>query len=410
MGIAYLPSTQLITILLDMDENEVMRWTNEDRMTGHHVKMTLDMALKAAGVTLDMQVEDKPLEFPKNKAEQGEKKPFARVTGMDLVGTLTYNNDVLEKYDHDGPVAEIRFTGIPSWMPMTKTNRLDRGGSVVERNFHGVRVLFHEKGFYGWFQLNMVIYTLSLAIGWMNIPFFLVFYFAISCLGTLSEVYTGFLYENVDMQTEFNGVSARMLEKSYSFSDMHDVEEDDNKVWGVSLHRAVQRMDMILEGSKELDPEERKQFTNFFFMSSESRMPSGKQCVQLQTYMRTQMSDEKLLFEDIIAIIDSDQKNKNILEKFFMDDSLKAFSADDKSMYEGVMKKRKEKDLHAMISHDTMMEQLRRTKDMTIMAKHSNLARSNYAQEIVSEQLENLETALGKLNNKCDKVKDPDRI
>merc|ERR1712113_316065 len=125
-------------------------------------------------------------------------------------------------------------------------------------------------------------------------------------------------------------------------------------------------------------------------------MPSGKPAIQLQQYMRTQMSDEKLLFGDIIGIIDSDQKNKNILEKFFMDDSLKAFSADDKSIYESVMKKRKEKDIHAIISHETMMEQLRRTKDMTIMAKHSNLTRSNYAQEIVSEQLESLEQALGK--------------
>eukprot|EP00418_Pyrodinium_bahamense_P067627 CAMPEP_0179090768 /NCGR_PEP_ID=MMETSP0796-20121207/41427_1 /TAXON_ID=73915 /ORGANISM="Pyrodinium bahamense, Strain pbaha01" /LENGTH=608 /DNA_ID=CAMNT_0020788343 /DNA_START=62 /DNA_END=1888 /DNA_ORIENTATION=- len=400
-GIAFLPSHLILAAIVGKNGNVLERTLREDGISN----MTVAAALRAANVSLDDEIVGRLAEFPDNKDPTGSRRPKLRVTGLDIIVDVEYTN-ILPDADHNGPVAKVTLRATPAWMSRNVVDFLDSQGSTRTRTFHGVRFIAKRKGELQWFQINQVVYTLSLCLAWMQIPFFVVFYFAIFCLGTLSDVYTGFLYEDVNLQQEFNGVSSRMLELSYGFHDVHDVEELDHRVWGTTKQRLHKRMDMILRNSEELDVAERNQFTNFVFTKCASTMPSGGEAIQLEDYRSPHMNHESLLFEDVLQIVDSDKHNGNVLERLFMDDSLRAFSATAENQDTKLLgKDRKRKVTNFVeVSYDAMMEQVRKQKLLSVMESSSSLTRARYGQVVVAEQMSNLERAMDKMSETCENV------
>jgi len=401
LGIALLETDELLTIVVDKDGKEVGRYTSDQ--IGD---LTIGDVLNATGSSLEDIIAENTFgdQFPPNMLGGTgiEKMPRGRVTGLDVIFNYEFSNSLADA-GYSGPVAKVTIDIAPAWMTRKTVEYIDDRGSTRTRTFGGVRFKFNQKGLFSWFQLNRVIYTLSLGLAWLQIPFFLVFYFAIMCLGTLSEVYTGFLYEDVDLHREFNGTSSRMLEVSYGFHDVHDVEENDHKVWGASQSRMKRRMDMLLELSQELDKKDRDQFTNFFFLNCATQMPSHRRALKIEDFRRPHMLNENLLFEDVLKIVDSDKASGNILEMLFMDDSLKEFSAtaesEEAKLLGRTRKAPKAKELpppHAQLMHRVMKE-----KDLGVLTSHSTLMRGRYGQDIVQEQMDNLNTALDSMHNTC---------
>mmetsp|Transcript_31747 Transcript_31747/g.73684 ORF Transcript_31747/g.73684 Transcript_31747/m.73684 type:complete len:590 (-) Transcript_31747:82-1851(-) len=399
LGLELLSTDEVVTVLIGHDGTEL------NRTTSSVGRFTVREALKAANVSLDDTVgSERLLEFPDNKDLSGSERPKIRVTGLDIVVTQEYAN-TLPDADYNGPVCKITMEANPTWMARTAVELLDPYGSTRTRTFHGIRLLFKRKGTFNWFQLNRIVYTLSLGVAWLQIPFFIVFYFAIYGLGTLSDVYTGFLYEDVNLHHEFNGVSSRMLGISFGFHDIHDVEEMEHAQWGASQHRVSKRMDRILEDFEELDVGERKQFTSFFFARCASKMASDLPAMRLQDYMRPHMTNENLLFEDVLQIVDSDSYDGNFLERLFMDASLKAFGATAENREAKLLGRERKKTLmsRSWMSHEQMMQHVRAEKSLEAMRSLPSLARSKYGQFITEEQMNNIEKALDLVDDTCSK-------
>mmetsp|Transcript_49613 Transcript_49613/g.156159 ORF Transcript_49613/g.156159 Transcript_49613/m.156159 type:complete len:600 (+) Transcript_49613:46-1845(+) len=405
-GMDLMPSPQIETVLLDKNGKEAARYMSK---TDKVEVLTVEGLLQQMDIDLDAPIEGRLEEFPDNMDPDSntETRPKARVTGMDITLLSELSNQFSDA-SFDGVVAKMTIQALPAWSTHTVILFLDSEGSTVTRTYHGIRVHRERRGTLGWFQLNQVIYTWSLYSAWLQVPFLIAFYFAVLCLGTLSDVYCGFLYEEVDLHREFNGVSARMLELSYGFHDLHDQEERDGRVWGATKHRVQNRMDAILEHDKDLDKTERQQFTNFLFGLCSSTMPSGEnRAIQLEDYRRPHMKLENLVFEDVLQIVDSDRSSGNILERIFMDDSLKEFSAvaerADAEILGKVKRKLKCHDEHIPSSKD-IMAQARKERSIKNLGRTDTIARCRYGQEVIDEQMRTMEKAFNKMYNKCEDV------
>lgn len=409
LGLQMMPNPPFAeTIILDQNGKQVRRWLGTKSADN---SVSIETLLEMTGANLSSEVVGRVKEFPDNEDGSGEVRPKARITGLELLLSMEINNAFADS-DYNGPVVKITAKATPTWVSHTVTSFTDPQGSTVTQQFQGIRVKVQEKGNLSWFQLNMVIYTLTLYSVWLQVPVFIVFYFAVHCLGTLSDVYAGFVYESVDLKREFNGVSSRMLEMSYGFHDVHDLEEDEKKVWACSRERLRKRFDVILEHDENLDAEERLKFTNYVFGKCSSPMPSGLSAIHLDDYMKPHMTGESLLFDDVLQIVDSDRSSGNILERIFMDDSLKEFSATAEKAEAAIFGKVKNtRSKHFTVSDtpETAKKQAWTHQTTKKMGRFNTIARCAYGGEVIEEQLDNLDRAFGKMYNMCDKVQSGDQ-
>mmetsp|Transcript_34101 Transcript_34101/g.98149 ORF Transcript_34101/g.98149 Transcript_34101/m.98149 type:complete len:591 (+) Transcript_34101:95-1867(+) len=401
--IALMATDQLEASLVDQNGNVVKRWMFDEARPA----ISLGRLMELAGVSLDEAIDGMLYEFPDNQGGGPSFRPRPRVTGLDMVLNAEISN-ALSDTDHEGPVAKLTVRALPAWMTHQKLVFTDNQGSTLTRHFHGIRVSNTNSGVLSWFQLNKVIYTWSLYSVWLQIPVYLVFYFAIMCLGTLSNVFKGFVYEEVDLHREFNGVSSRMLELTYGFHDLHDLEETDRLTWGATKGRIRNRVDRILDHDKNLDVAERTQFTNFIFDNSASSMPGGTKAMQLDDYRKPHMTNENLLFEDVLQIVDSDRQVGNMLERIFMDDSLKEFSAAAEKAEAEILGKRRAKrsgNHRANGGLQKLIDHCKAHKTLKVMGQINTIARANYGQEVILEQMGGLEKAFEKMYSTCEDVK-----
>jgi len=241
----------------------------------------------------------------------------------------------------------------------------------------------------------------------MRIPFVLVFYFAVFMLGGLSDVYNGFLYQTLDFGKEFTGVCARMLKTSYSFSDMHDMEEEDGEgekeiqVWGISKERFTRRLETMFAGTiLGNDKTKLGLFVDFVFERSKSGtgMPSEEDAILLEDYIRIFGSKEDLPWDDIVSIFDQ-SATQNTLEKLFMDSTLNQFyetemriGHKEKTQYKVDKKKWNAEGLAN--KRVNAMQLLRTKRDLDQLKQQSNLVRAIYGQSLLEERMRTLELAL----------------
>jgi hypothetical protein len=388
------------TIILDTD-GEIFK----EFAAGEDLTLTVAEALQAAGFDgagLDARSSiSRASEMPSGTGAQS--RPAARVTGIDIVVTAEIGNGG----DGGDPTLTIRVAAVQTWSSRQVTSALDMYGSVRARTYNGVRFRFHTQGKFQWKVMFMMTYSACLAVAWMRIPFLLVFYFAVFMLGGLSDVYNGFLYQTLDFGKEFTGVCARMLKTSFSFADMHDMEEEDGEgekeiqVWGISKERFAKRLETMFAGTiLGNDKAKLGLFVDFVFERSKSQtgMPSEEDAILLEDYIRIFGSKEDLPWDDIVSIFDQ-SATQNTLEKLFMDSTLNQFyeaemriGHKEKTQYKVDKKKWNAEGLAN--KRVNAMQQLRTKRDLDQLKQQSNLVRAIYGQSLLEERMRTLELAL----------------
>lgn len=388
------------TIILDTD-GEIFK----EFAVGEPLTLTVAEALTAAGFDgkgLDAQSSiSRVSEMP--SSETGSSRPTARVTGVDIVVTA----DVGNGGDGGDPTLTITVGAVQTWSSRQVTSALDLYGSVRVRTYNGIRFKFHTQGVFRWRKMFWMVYSACLAVAWMRIPFLLVFYFAVFMLGGLSDVYNGFLYQTLDFGKEFTGVCARMLKTSFSFADMHDMEEEDGEgeketqVWGISKERFARRLETMFAGTiMGNDKTKLGLFVDFVFERSKSvtGMPSEEEAILLEDYIRIFGSKEDLPWDDIVSIFDQ-SATQNTLEKLFMDSTLNQFyetemriGHKEKTQYKVDKKKWNAEGLAN--KRINAMQLLRTKRDLDQLKQQSNLVRAIYGQSLLEERMRTLELAL----------------
>jgi hypothetical protein len=216
--------------------------------------MPLDKMTERGGINTD--VENK--KYPKNTIRTNNATLTPRLTGAVISMNLDYRNHFMASEPH--PLVDIEVTAYDGQVGITETEIINVHGGVRKRVYSGVRVRFVRRGSFEYFQLASLFMSITVFIVWIRMPGFLVFYFAVTCLGKLSEIYTRFCYQDLNLNNEFNGVSARLLKRSHGFSDLHDLVLGAERVKAISLATVKKRMFLILQGRKELDEQEREFF------------------------------------------------------------------------------------------------------------------------------------------------------
>jgi len=298
----------------DKDDEPIFQFV-EDEI----VNVTIKNLLRLAQIKIDEPMAGPG--FPQNEHAHKNGSATARVTGIEITLELDYLNEMLER----GPLCNIKVTGKPAWMGMTDNQIIHQDGTMKTRAYSGIRVRFVRKGNFEYFVASELISTVTTLIVWLRIPGFFVFYFAVFCLGTLSKVYTRFLYQDLNLLREFNGVSARLLKRAHGFNDLHDLVDSDG-TRAISFAQAKKRMTVILSGRKELDEAEREYFISYFFSKTASKLGEDEGlAIILEDYLKAVSSEENLQYNEIMMFVDTDGHKTTFLERLFIDKSLKQF-------------------------------------------------------------------------------------
>jgi hypothetical protein len=198
-----------------------------------------------------------------------------------------------------------------------------------------------------------------------------------------------------------------MLKTSFSFADMHDMEEEDGEgekeiqVWGISKERFAKRLETMFAGTiLGNDKAKLGLFVDFVFERSKSQtgMPSEEDAILLEDYIRIFGSKEDLPWDDIVSIFDQ-SATQNTLEKLFMDSTLNQFyeaemriGHKEKTQYKVDKKKWNAEGLAN--KRVNAMQQLRTKRDLDQLKQQSNLVRAIYGQSLLEERMRTLELAL----------------
>jgi hypothetical protein len=300
--------------LRDANDNRIAEFSEEEI-----VNVTLQNLLAPLGIDLDA---DTSLLTNADTTAGAAAGIRTRVAGTQITLNADYRNHMFVR----GPVCDIEVTGQPALVGVTKSEIIDDKGSTRTRTYSGVRVRFIRKGSFEYFQLSEMIFSVTTFIVWIRLPGFAVFYFAVFFLGTLSKIYTRFLYEDLNLNSEFNGVSSRLLKRAHGFSDLHDLVQADG-TRAISLATVKKRMARILAGRRELDEAERDFFTSFFFSKTATAIgENGELAILMEDYLKAVTGEENLRYDDIMRFVDLDsKKSSNCLEALFQDASLKKF-------------------------------------------------------------------------------------
>jgi hypothetical protein len=303
--------------VLDKDDNLFYQYT-EDEL----VSLPIWALLEIAGIDLDSPLSTGSKQFPTNQLTQTNAALTPRVTGVEITVEMDYLSGMLPSI---GPLCNVRVTGRPNWVGITESQVIDADGSMRTRTYSGIRIRFLRKGRFQYFNPEALIFSLTTFIVWIRIPAFIVFYFAVFCLGSLSKIYTSYLYQDLNLVNEFNGASARLLRRAHDFNDLHDLRDADGTC-AMSYEEARRRMDYILEGRRELDEQEKEYFVSFFFSSSASKVGEKERlAIILDDFLQAVSAEETLQYDEILGIVDADRHKMGFLEKLFADRTLKSF-------------------------------------------------------------------------------------
>lgn len=304
---------RLAVSIRDKDNERLSEFMEEEIVTAD-----LGDLLRISGVGLDDKVSGPGI--PKNKLTGIGKAARPQVVGTQLTFSLNYLNIMFER----GPLLDMVLKGKSTWQGMTETDEVGNG-IIRTRRYSGIRIRFIRKGIFEYFQMHSLIFSVTTFVVWIRMPAFAVFFFAVYALGTLSKIYSNYLYQDLNLHNEFNGVSARLLKRNHGFQDLYDLVDQDG-VKAISFQQSKKRMASILEGRKELDESEREYFAAYFFSKTATQFgEDGHLAIQLEDYLKAVSSQENLQYDEVMGFIDTDNQKMTFLEKLFLDGSLKAF-------------------------------------------------------------------------------------
>eukprot|EP00933_Yihiella_yeosuensis_P064926 TRINITY_DN68487_c0_g1_i1.p1 TRINITY_DN68487_c0_g1~~TRINITY_DN68487_c0_g1_i1.p1 ORF type:complete len:314 (+),score=54.55 TRINITY_DN68487_c0_g1_i1:343-1284(+) len=285
------------------------------------------------------------------------------------------------------PACEITIKGKTSWNSRQVLQTLDKHGSTRQREYYGITFKTTTKGKFRWFQMSIFIYLLTIGLAWLTLPFYIIFSFAMNFLGTLSEVFRGYIFEDFDVRKEVDGASARMMGASYSHEETSDIiHEHPTQVLGISKEQTYRRLEAILEHNKAFDHQARQRFMDFFFRSTFSEIPANQdEAITLADFLAAVLNNENLrTWDDVIHTLDPSGDNKNALEYIFADDTVKALS---------LPKAESSSDINIpRDSKDQLLNRLNLHNSLWVIQR-CNLTRIRLGQEVVKQQVEKLQTA-----------------
>jgi len=290
----------LLTVLQDSDGMEVARWE-----PGQRIKLTLKQILEAGKINLDAVETDAG-----RNLLAGAQIPdgiLARLAGADITLQLSYHNP------SSGPVCYISID-FRHWASQTQAQVVDHHGSSRFRYYQGVRIRFKSTGSFSWVSLDLISNKLTQCLVFFGVVKQIVFIFAITCLGVVSKVYKGFVYQKASLGREACGMAARLVSHTSTFVELKD------KVHGISEERLLRRFKRVFSHNSELDDGEIRRFVSWIFRKMAKDHNDG---VDVQDFSHACTYGEALHFKTLVELFDADRK-KGFLERTFAGPQMRA--------------------------------------------------------------------------------------
>ena len=339
VGSNTLKKSNLLTILHDASGKEVQSWA-----PGESISLNMVRILQEAGIDLD-QIE-KDLGQNQLKDAKHPEGILKRIAGAKIWINVYYYNKLQHSVDWNGPVAIIRImtTESASWVFRPVTEVLDKFGSQRVRNYHGIQIRFASGGSWAFYSTDQIIGMVTSILVFMGLAKQAVYFFTLRCIGLISEVYRGFLYQQCSLSKECCALAARLCSHTSTFVELKDLED------GISRTRILRRFTRIFKPFEdELDPHEVDRLTSFVFdhIRKQQRLDEKLNAAEAQhgsiesslskspadsTKARKQISmegfgwacshGEPLKLRTMIKVFDATRR-KNWLEKLFSGPDLK---------------------------------------------------------------------------------------
>jgi hypothetical protein len=235
-------------------------------------------------------------------------------------------------------------------------------GGARERKTHGFRVKFRSNGEIPFFDEISIVRRVTMFCILMQIPLFLVRFFVVTFLGTLSKLYSRVMNQELNLAEACKGLAARLISHSGPFIDLMDdqqevepkeKEEDeaegedvddeeksaakeianeegaeepqDSTEMGISKARILARIREFLEYSDVISDQELLRMVDFLHQGLKGMTEQTKDLdlVNLSDFCTACCTNEPLSFDSLVQLFDKDRKT-GILERIFVDDDISA--------------------------------------------------------------------------------------
>eukprot|EP00418_Pyrodinium_bahamense_P008092 CAMPEP_0179103266 /NCGR_PEP_ID=MMETSP0796-20121207/47839_1 /TAXON_ID=73915 /ORGANISM="Pyrodinium bahamense, Strain pbaha01" /LENGTH=839 /DNA_ID=CAMNT_0020801167 /DNA_START=1 /DNA_END=2520 /DNA_ORIENTATION=+ len=403
---ASLQQDQLLTVLLGRDGEIKKRWPG-----GEVITMTLDEMIEAtklaefsdtvSKVSLDSKYTRVDEDIIDDVGDQGV---TVRLSGMTLIVDLKYTNTLECQLDRGSPTIKVTewtgkvccmsIKGIRNWVRHEVSSVTDLSGRSVTRTYHGVRIHFRSRGEFASLNGAALFDGLTTLLIWAQIPLVIIYYFVITVLGRLSEVYSRVIHQSMSIKEACTGLASRLVGYSSAFLDVLDVG-------GESLNRArmVERFRLVFQDSEDLDDMEIVKLVDYIYTGMLGKEgasdPERSAQVCIQDFCHCCASNEPLSFNSLVSIFDKDRK-LGVIESLFNDDTIKAIRGDEFSERVAEVSDSQPKPI-LMRSRSQLKDTQDYSQLETIMKTHAR-HKSRYArlQDKVSSALGSAEETLGK--------------
>jgi hypothetical protein len=290
----------LLTVLQDSDGTEVARWE-----PGERIKLSLKQILEAGKINLDAVEKS----IGRNLLAGGQIPDgiLARLAGADITLQLSYQNP------SSGPVCYISID-FRHWASQAQAHVVDHHGSTRFRNYQGVRIRFKSTGSFSWVSFDLISNKLTQCLVFFGVVKQIVFIFAITCLGVVSKVYKGFVYQKASLGREACGMAARLASHTSTFVELKDKEH------GISEERLLRRFKRVFSHNHELDDGEIRRLVNWIFKKMAKDHNDG---VDVQDFSHACTYGEALHFRTLVELFDADRE-KGFLERTFAGPQMRA--------------------------------------------------------------------------------------
>lgn len=306
----------LLTVLLDKDDNEIDRWE-----PGKGVTLPLQTILDIAGLSMD-SVKDN---YGPNFLE-GASFPegiLARLAGSEIDVELSYTNTMTKfTSDWNGPVCYIRINAAVAWTSKPMLDAFDHLGSHRLRYYQGLRIRFKSGGGFGAVSFGQLLNGLTSCLVFVGSAKQLTKFFAIMCLGALSRIYKRFIRQEASLERDCCGLVARMTSHTSSFMELKDTP------LGITKSRLDRRFSRIFRNEEALNEAEIQRFSDFMY---NKMVDQGQSIIDLERFARICSFGELLSMKSLIEIFDADRK-KGLFEKLFVDHSVREIMKTDKDL------------------------------------------------------------------------------
>eukprot|EP00746_Dinoflagellata_sp_MGD_P080387 gnl/MRDRNA2_/MRDRNA2_32095_c0_seq1.p1 gnl/MRDRNA2_/MRDRNA2_32095_c0~~gnl/MRDRNA2_/MRDRNA2_32095_c0_seq1.p1 ORF type:complete len:761 (+),score=104.37 gnl/MRDRNA2_/MRDRNA2_32095_c0_seq1:93-2375(+) len=325
-GSSILKESQLLTVLHDSSNNEIQSW-----QPGESISLSLSKLLQAADINLDVVQSELGQNFL-----EGAKHPeglLTRIAGLKLWIHVQYYNQwaVPQSVDWHGPIAiiQIKTTEAPAWVSRPKVQVLDANGSQRLRYYHGIEIQLTAGGSFAWVSTDAILGIMTQILVFAGLAKKVVYLFTIRCIGLISEVYKGFLYQQCSLSRECYALAARLCSHTSTFVELKDVEQGITKT---RIHRRFTRIFKPFED--ELDEGEVQRLVEFVFHGVrryQKADPTASQpVITVDGFSAACSHGESLRLGTMIRMFDANREKK-LLERIFAGPDLKKLFKSDKA-------------------------------------------------------------------------------